>query len=481
MRCAPDSTTCPSCQQPLELAGRGSVPIHHDFAEGHELVVHGLPALRCPSCGHENLLEDAHAIFLRLASGGLLSGWKRGRRHAEHNTPGVRHLLGQERLQRCVLQLDVERVALPNEEPRTPSFASELEGVAKVVPVDQIEHGLGDLVLQPDVEGALRDHVHELHHRPEIACLLGPRLATKVGRKHLNLCGEPGVGKTSVAEAVARELGLTLVILSAAKLQSKHVGDTEKNISRVFDTLRGHPCVLFIDEADTLFSRRTEGSNGHEQALNGIRNHLIQELNAYDGVMVLATNMRDIYDPALADRVRDLDIPKPDAETRRALGERLLGELPGLRPPLDETLLDQMEDRIQAAGADAGPTALTPRDYADDLIPRAARKAHRQDPEGGLPWDRVLEALEERLEEKTRQHAKEAHPDPTTMAHHTLRHHWALLDEQIVHDIDEVLAATTDGESTEVHALRLERVLGSIRVRLRQRRALVEIFEASGR
>jgi hypothetical protein len=139
--------------------------------------------------------------------------------------------------------------------------------------------------------------------------------------------GQSGTGKTMAAEAVAHELGLDLYTVDLSTVVDKYIGETEKNMDRIFDAAEQANGVLFFDEADALFGKRSEVRDAHDRYANIAVAYLLQRMESFDGVAVLATNLRGNLDEAF-DRRLDvvIDFPVPDAECRLRLWDRCLGD-----------------------------------------------------------------------------------------------------------------------------------------------------------
>jgi SpoVK/Ycf46/Vps4 family AAA+-type ATPase len=156
--------------------------------------------------------------------------------------------------------------------------------------------------------------------------------------------GPPGTGKTLAAEVIAGEIGLDLMVVDLSLLVSKWVGETEKNLDAVFTEAGASHCVLFFDEADTLFGRRGEVSRGADRYANLEVGYLLQRLDRYDGLVVLATNLRDQLDEAFTRRFQHLvHFPRPGPVERRRLWELVLGEPVVLDGPVDLDVLTELD------------------------------------------------------------------------------------------------------------------------------------------
>lgn len=157
----------------------------------------------------------------------------------------------------------------------------------------------------------------------------------------LNFHGPPGTGKTLAAHAVAAATARKIICASYADIESMYHGEGPKNVTALFKAAEASNAVLFIDEADSLLSKRlTNVTQGSEQAINSMRSQLLICLDNFKGIVVFATNLVSNYDPAFDTRVRHIHFPAPDRETRVLLWKR---HLPG-RLPLGEICLESLAD-----------------------------------------------------------------------------------------------------------------------------------------
>jgi hypothetical protein len=192
---------------------------------------------------------------------------------------------------------------------------SPLDGLARKIAADVSRT---DLVLPPNALADLDRLVARVQHRSRLADGLGPAVAVRYrpGVRAL-FTGDSGTGKTLAAHWLAGQTGLPLYRVDQAALTSKWIGETEKNLSAVLDAAQHADVVLFFDEADALFGARTDVSDSNDRHANAQTNYLLQRIEEYEGVAILATNSRDRFDPAF---VRRLDIilpfPMPDAKAR---------------------------------------------------------------------------------------------------------------------------------------------------------------------
>jgi len=168
--------------------------------------------------------------------------------------------------------------------------------------------------------------------------------------------GAPGTGKTMAAAAVAGELGMELYRVDLSQLISKYIGETQKNIARVFDAARECDCILFFDEADALFSRRSESADAQDRYANAEIAYLLQRTEQVDGIVLMATNLLQNFDDAFRRRIGFMiHFPLPDAALRRQLWEKTLPP----RAPQEKLDLPLLAEQLELSGAEIRSAALT--------------------------------------------------------------------------------------------------------------------------
>jgi SpoVK/Ycf46/Vps4 family AAA+-type ATPase len=137
-------------------------------------------------------------------------------------------------------------------------------------------------------------------------------------------CGESGTGKTLAAEVLAHELELDLYRIDLSSVVSKYIGETEKNLRRVFDAAEDSGSILLFDEAEALFGKRSEVKDSHDRYANIEISYLLQRMEAYRGLAILTTNMKAALDRAFQRRLRFVvTFPFPDSELREAIWRRV--------------------------------------------------------------------------------------------------------------------------------------------------------------
>jgi AAA+ superfamily predicted ATPase len=211
-----------------------------------------------------------------------------------------------------------------------------------------------DLVVPAPVRDALEDFVYEARERNRFWEDAAARRLFPQGRGLFALfSGPPGTGKTMAAQVIAAELGLDLYRISLSSVVSKYVGETAKNLQRILARAEAMDVVLLFDEADALFGKRTEIRDAHDRYANTDTNHLLQAIEAFAGIAVLASNKKGNIDPAFLRRLRHVvEFPRPDGGQRRDLWGRLVQALAGAdRAAALGRTLDALATDVELTGA----------------------------------------------------------------------------------------------------------------------------------
>ncbi len=187
-----------------------------------------------------------------------------------------------------------------------------------------------DLVLDDATRLQLEHLTARVAHRSMVLDQWGLRRHGGRGEGIIALfAGDSGTGKTLAAETIASELGLEMYVVDLSTVIDKYIGETEKNLDRIFDEAEGVNGVLFFDEADALFGKRTDVSDSRDRHANTEVAYLLQRLESFDGLGVLATNLRANIDDAFARRLSVMvEFPEPDETQRRQLWSALSAAVP---------------------------------------------------------------------------------------------------------------------------------------------------------
>jgi hypothetical protein len=181
-----------------------------------------------------------------------------------------------------------------------------------------------DIVIPRDEMSLLRQIASQVKHRSQVYGDWGFRGRMNRGMGITVLfCGDSGTGKTMAAEVLANELRLNLYRIDLSSVVSKYIGETEKNLRRLFDAAEDGGAILFFDEADALFGKRSEVKDSHDRYANIEVNYLLQRMEAYCGLAILATNLRSALDTAFTRRLRFIvSFPFPSVTDRRRMWQQ---------------------------------------------------------------------------------------------------------------------------------------------------------------
>ena len=212
--------------------------------------------------------------------------------------------------------------------------APPLDGLARRV---DPRYGWDDIVLPADGMAQLKEICARARHQATVLEKWG------FGRKHARragltalFAGQPGTGKTMAAEIISGALGLELYRIDLAAVVSKYIGETEKNLERIFRAADQGDAVLLFDEADALFGKRSEVRDAHDRYANVEIAYLLQRLEAYDGLAILTTNLRGNMDDAFVRRLDFvLEFPMPDEPERLRIWNLALPTEAPLAPDVD--------------------------------------------------------------------------------------------------------------------------------------------------
>jgi ATP-dependent 26S proteasome regulatory subunit len=200
-------------------------------------------------------------------------------------------------------------------------------------------YGWDDIVLPADQLRQLHEICDQVNYRARVyeQWGFGAKLALGKGVSAL-FSGPPGTGKTMAAEILAGALGLDLYKIDLSTVVSKYIGETEKNLARIFAEAETSNAILFFDEADALFGKRSEVRDSHDRYANIETGYLLQRIEAYTGVVILATNFARNLDDAFIRRLQFIvEFPFPAEEERRAIWERIWPQATPRDPALDLT------------------------------------------------------------------------------------------------------------------------------------------------
>ncbi len=201
-----------------------------------------------------------------------------------------------------------------------------------------------------EVAGAIR-----LHHVVYTDWGFGDKHRGIEGLKIL-FAGASGTGKTMTAGVIGNDLKLEVFRVELSGVVSKYIGETEKNLDRIFNAARGSNAILFFDEADALFGKRSEVKDAHDRYANIEVAYLLQKFEEHDGTVILATNLRSNLDDAFSRRMHyAIEFPQPDKEHRLALWQQVFPKQAPLAQDLD---LEFVANQFPITGGDIRNVAL---------------------------------------------------------------------------------------------------------------------------
>ena len=235
--------------------------------------------------------------------------------------------------------------------------------LANLAPKLNIHYSWDDLILPPDAKLQLREICSQAESRSLVYGKWGFDRKLSFG-KGLNVLftGPPGTGKTMGAEVIAHELALDLYRIDLSQVVSKYIGETEKNLDRIFNAAEDSNAILFFDEADSLFGKRSEVRDSHDRYANIEISYLLQKMEEYQGVSILATNLRQNIDEAFVRRLQAIvEFPFPDEEYRKRIWQSVF---PHEAPVGPDVRFDLLASEVRLAGGNIKNMAVAASFYA---------------------------------------------------------------------------------------------------------------------
>lgn len=194
--------------------------------------------------------------------------------------------------------------------------AVEMDNLAQLV---SPRFGIDELVLPKNQTAQFKDILHAMQALTVVHYHWGTARTWNEGGLSVLFCGPPGTGKTMSAEVLANELHLPMFRIDLSQVVNKYIGETEKNLKRIFDAAELNDCILFFDEADALFGKRTDVKDAHDRFANIEISYLLERMERFKGLAILATNRRKDLDDAFMRRLRyvvEFEVPDFDERMR---------------------------------------------------------------------------------------------------------------------------------------------------------------------
>ncbi|MEM8906745.1 MAG: ATP-binding protein [Bacteroidota bacterium] len=224
----------------------------------------------------------------------------------------------------------------------TPAFASDFPAKKMTTSLDW-----NDLILNPRVMDRVLEIKAWLQHEEQILHQWNLQRLIKPGFRSL-FFGPPGTGKTLTAALLGKTLGMEVYRIDLAMVISKYIGETEKNLAQVFDLAERQAWILFFDEADALFGKRSLTKSSNDRYANQEVSYLLQRIEDFSGLIILASNFKDNLDEAFTRRFQSMiHFPIPDAKQRLRLWQQAFNEGLTLAPKVD---LSQLAQQYEITG-----------------------------------------------------------------------------------------------------------------------------------
>ena len=340
-------------REPRSIAPFGIIPVDFqipDFHERYERWESELSKVGAPICADDLQVLAGRfrltplQITRAVTSAQFSSEWRRARSGAQATSQPASPTLGLDEL--C---------AAAREE-----CGHEL---ASLAPKVETHYAWDDLILAPDPKAQLQEICSQAEHRPIVYGEWGFDRKLSLG-KGLNVLftGPPGTGKTMAAEVIAHQLRLDLYQIDLSQVVDKYIGETEKKLDRIFKAAEDSNAILFFDEADALFGKRSEVHDARDRYANIEISYLLQKMEEYQGISILATNLRQNLDEAFVRRLHAIvEFPFPDEEYRRRIWATIF---PKETPIRDDVRFDLLAREVRLAGGNIKNIALASSFYA---------------------------------------------------------------------------------------------------------------------
>ncbi len=275
----------------------------------------------------------------------------------------------------------------------------EMEGLAQIVTP---RFGIDELVLPSSRMKQFKEVLISMKHLTRVHYHWGTARIWNEGGLSVLFSGPPGTGKTMGAEILSKELDLPMYRIDLSQVVNKYIGETEKNLKRIFDAAELCDSILFFDEADALFGKRTEVKDAHDRFANIEISYLLERMERFKGLAILATNRRKDVDEAFMRRLRYvIEFPLPDVMERERIWRQ------SFPPKLDVSDIDFsfLARQFQLAGGHIRSIA-----FNACLLSASAPQEACPDPGetiGRIPMKRCLLAVKRELDKMNRVSSEE--------------------------------------------------------------------------
>ena len=236
------------------------------------------------------------------------------------------------------------------------------EKLAQNYQAEEPEYSFKQVILPKDVRDNIEDALAVIEYESTVLDKWGLRSIIPYATAAINFYGPPGTGKSMTAEAIAKKLKRKILRASYADIESKFHGEGPKMVKAIFHAAERDNAVLFIDEADSLLSKRlTNVTEASSQAINSMRSQLLISLEHFSGIVIFATNLVVNYDKAFLSRLISIEFKIPDCEARKAIWEQHVKGAEGseIKIPLsDDVNIDELAKKYEFCGRDIKKSVL---------------------------------------------------------------------------------------------------------------------------
>lgn len=238
------------------------------------------------------------------------------------------------------------------------AYAQITQKISSQTTIIKKKHKLDELVLPASQKNALIRACNQIRYKHVVYDNWGLKNTILYGTGlSMLFTGPPGTGKTMAAQVVASELNLEICRVDLSRIVSKYIGETEKNLSEVFDGAKKSNVILLFDETDALFGKRTEVKDSHDKHANLETAYLLQKMEEYDGITIMTTNLAENLDAAFFRRISYvIHFPLPDVNSRKIIWQKMYPKSAPLGKDVD---FDFLSKRFEFSGGNIKNIVIT--------------------------------------------------------------------------------------------------------------------------
>jgi AAA+ superfamily predicted ATPase len=220
-----------------------------------------------------------------------------------------------------------------------------------------------DIILNENCKNRLADICNRVKYKDKVYDQWGFKEKSPYGNGiSMLFYGPPGTGKTMAAQVMAKQIGCELYKVDLSQIVDKYIGETEKNLKKIFDNANRANVMLFFDEADSIFSKRTQVSNANDKYANVETSYLLQKMEEYEGICILATNFLVSFDDAFKRRIKFMvNFPMPDEKERLVIWQKAFPSGMRLSPDIQ---LQRLAEKYELTGSSIKSIVISSAFYA---------------------------------------------------------------------------------------------------------------------